>query len=149
MNVRPPISERLHRPLERLVPNPKLKFMEQCREVMRFKAIVASDGGNVSTVDSAFYLVSSQTSGGHRRAATEVDLAASQGHGRGGSAGLFDGLGGAASGECGHTESSVECFVISISRSVGCGWLRIAPLRVRVLNQAAFIMPQFPIETSV
>jgi len=29
-------GERLHRPLERLVPNPKLKFMEQCREVMRF-----------------------------------------------------------------------------------------------------------------
>src|ERR1017187_3969442 len=36
MNVRPPIGERRHRPLERLVPNPKLKFMEQCREVMRF-----------------------------------------------------------------------------------------------------------------
>ena len=36
MNVRPSIGERLHRPLERLVPNPKLKFMEQCREVMRF-----------------------------------------------------------------------------------------------------------------
>jgi hypothetical protein len=29
-------GERLHRPMERLVPNPKLKFMEQCREVMRF-----------------------------------------------------------------------------------------------------------------
>src|SRR5208283_250236 len=28
--------ERRHRPLERLTPNPKLKFMEQCREVMRF-----------------------------------------------------------------------------------------------------------------
>ena len=36
MNVHPPASERLHRPLERLTPNPKLKFMEQCREVMRF-----------------------------------------------------------------------------------------------------------------
>ena len=36
MNVQPSIGERLHRPLERLVPNPKLKFMEQCREVMRF-----------------------------------------------------------------------------------------------------------------
>ncbi len=36
MNVRPPIGERLHRPLERLTPNPKLKFMDQCREVMRF-----------------------------------------------------------------------------------------------------------------
>jgi integron integrase len=29
-------GERLHRPRERLVRNPKLKFMEQCREVMRF-----------------------------------------------------------------------------------------------------------------
>src|SRR5208282_6930565 len=46
MNVQPPVGERLHppsrgygatsRPLERLTPNPKLKFMEQCREVMRF-----------------------------------------------------------------------------------------------------------------
>ncbi len=36
MKVRPSIGERLHRPLERLVPNPKLKFLEQCREVMRF-----------------------------------------------------------------------------------------------------------------
>ena len=36
MNVPSTAHERLHRPLERLVPNPKLKFMEQCREVMRF-----------------------------------------------------------------------------------------------------------------
>jgi hypothetical protein len=27
------------RPLARLVPNPKLKFLEQCREVMRFKQL--------------------------------------------------------------------------------------------------------------
>jgi site-specific recombinase XerD len=26
-------------PLERLIPNPKLKFMEQCREVMRFRRL--------------------------------------------------------------------------------------------------------------
>jgi integron integrase len=31
--------ERLQRPPERLVPNPKLKFLEQCREVMRFKRL--------------------------------------------------------------------------------------------------------------
>jgi hypothetical protein len=46
MNFNHSTGERLHppsrgygatsRPLERLVPNPKLKFMEQCREVMRF-----------------------------------------------------------------------------------------------------------------
>jgi site-specific recombinase XerD len=36
MNVQPPGGERPHRPLERLTPNPKLKFMEQCREAMRF-----------------------------------------------------------------------------------------------------------------
>jgi integron integrase len=36
MNAQRPIGEKLHRPLEGLVPNPKLKFMEQCREVMRF-----------------------------------------------------------------------------------------------------------------
>ncbi|MGD0252578.1 MAG: phage integrase N-terminal SAM-like domain-containing protein [Verrucomicrobiota bacterium] len=36
MKVQPPGGERLHRPAERLVPNPKLKFMEQCREGMRF-----------------------------------------------------------------------------------------------------------------
>jgi hypothetical protein len=29
-------AERESRPRERLTPNPKLKFMEQCREVMRF-----------------------------------------------------------------------------------------------------------------
>ena len=31
--------QRLHVPPERLVPNPKLRFMEQCREVMRFKRL--------------------------------------------------------------------------------------------------------------
>ena len=31
--------QRLNRPPERLIPNPKLKFMEQCREVMRFKRL--------------------------------------------------------------------------------------------------------------
>ena len=36
MNPHDSSRERLHRPLERLVPNPKLKFMEQCREAMRF-----------------------------------------------------------------------------------------------------------------
>jgi integrase len=29
--------QRSNAPLERFIPNPKLKFMEQCREVMRFK----------------------------------------------------------------------------------------------------------------
>jgi hypothetical protein len=29
-------AERESRPRERLSPNPKLKFLEQCREVMRF-----------------------------------------------------------------------------------------------------------------
>jgi len=28
--------QRLQRPLEGLVPNPKLRFMDQCREAMRF-----------------------------------------------------------------------------------------------------------------
>src|SRR5579862_3204529 len=32
-------AEREFRPPEGLVPNPKLKFMEQCREVMRFKRL--------------------------------------------------------------------------------------------------------------
>jgi integron integrase len=36
MNLPAPSDERLQRPLEGLTPNPKLKFMEQCREVMRF-----------------------------------------------------------------------------------------------------------------
>jgi hypothetical protein len=36
MNPHQATSERLHQPLGRLVPNPKLKFMEQCREAMRF-----------------------------------------------------------------------------------------------------------------
>jgi len=40
---RPPhaasVAERQRRPLGRLVPNPKLKFLEQCREVMRFKQL--------------------------------------------------------------------------------------------------------------
>ena len=35
MNLPAPFGERLQMPLERLTPNPKLKFMEQCREVMR------------------------------------------------------------------------------------------------------------------
>ena len=33
------VAERQRRPLGRLVPNPKLKFLEQCREVMRFKQL--------------------------------------------------------------------------------------------------------------
>jgi hypothetical protein len=32
MNVQPTAGERLHLPLERLTPNPKLKYMEQCRK---------------------------------------------------------------------------------------------------------------------
>ncbi len=32
-------QQRLNRPPERFIPNPKLKFMEQCREVMRFKRL--------------------------------------------------------------------------------------------------------------
>ncbi len=28
-----------NRPRERFLPNPKLKFLEQCREVMRFKPL--------------------------------------------------------------------------------------------------------------
>ena len=31
--------ERLQRPVERLVPNPKLRLMDQCHEVMRFKRL--------------------------------------------------------------------------------------------------------------
>jgi len=36
VNPSPSFRQRLHRPGDRLVPNPKLKFMDQCREVMRF-----------------------------------------------------------------------------------------------------------------
>jgi integrase len=36
MNAPDHSRQRQQRPLERLVPNPKLKFMEQCQEVMRF-----------------------------------------------------------------------------------------------------------------
>jgi integrase len=36
MNAPDHSRQRQQRPLERLVPNPKLKFMEQCREAMRF-----------------------------------------------------------------------------------------------------------------
>src|ERR1017187_8167354 len=39
MNSHDSTGERPRQPLERLVPNPKLKFMEQCREVMRFKQL--------------------------------------------------------------------------------------------------------------
>jgi hypothetical protein len=34
-----PPHEKLHRPSEGLVPNPKLRFMDQCREVMRFNRL--------------------------------------------------------------------------------------------------------------
>jgi len=34
-----PNREKPQTPLERFIPNPKLKFMEQCREVMRFKRL--------------------------------------------------------------------------------------------------------------
>jgi hypothetical protein len=36
MNAPDHSRQRQQGPLERLVPNPKLKFMEQCREAMRF-----------------------------------------------------------------------------------------------------------------
>jgi hypothetical protein len=35
MNTSDHSRQKRHQPLERLVPNPKLKFLEQCREVMR------------------------------------------------------------------------------------------------------------------
>lgn len=33
------LHQRLNPPRERFIPNPKLKFMEQCREVMRFRRL--------------------------------------------------------------------------------------------------------------
>ena len=33
------LNQRPQTPLERFIPNPKLKFMEQCREVMRFRRL--------------------------------------------------------------------------------------------------------------
>ena len=39
MNLELSTSQRPNRPLERFIPNPKLKFMEQCREVMRFRRL--------------------------------------------------------------------------------------------------------------
>ena len=37
--------QRLQTPPERFIPNPKLKFMEQCREVMRFKRLALRTEG--------------------------------------------------------------------------------------------------------
>ena len=39
MNVPEYTRQTPHVPLERFRPNPKLKFMEQCREVMRFRRL--------------------------------------------------------------------------------------------------------------
>jgi hypothetical protein len=35
------VLQRANPPLERFIPNPKLRFMDQCREVMRFKQFSA------------------------------------------------------------------------------------------------------------
>ncbi len=35
MNASDSVLQRANPPLERFIPNPKLRFMEQCREVMR------------------------------------------------------------------------------------------------------------------
>ncbi|HEY5040528.1 MAG TPA: hypothetical protein VIK53_00835 [Verrucomicrobiae bacterium] len=37
-STRTPV-QRPNPPLERFIPNPNLKFMEQCREVMRFRRL--------------------------------------------------------------------------------------------------------------
>src|SRR5271169_1243198 len=39
MNAAGYFPQRANPPLERFIPNPKLKFMEQCREVMRFRRL--------------------------------------------------------------------------------------------------------------
>ncbi|MEI6077831.1 MAG: integron integrase [Verrucomicrobiota bacterium] len=39
MNLGDSLNQRPLMPLERFIPNPKLKFMEQCREVMRFRRL--------------------------------------------------------------------------------------------------------------
>jgi hypothetical protein len=39
-------------PLERLIPNPKLKFMEQCREVMRFRRLALRSEQALKLVES-------------------------------------------------------------------------------------------------
>src|ERR1035437_5938757 len=78
------------------------------------QATVAADGGNVSSVDSTVYFVSS--SGGR---IVGMDMAAPKGHGRAGSAGVFNGFGGQARSRRCYTESSVECVVVSLSGSAG------------------------------
>ena len=39
MSLVPPAPQRPQWPVERFIPNPKLRFMEQCREVMRFRRL--------------------------------------------------------------------------------------------------------------
>ena len=39
MNVASSLPQRSNVPLEQVIPNPKLKFMEQCRETMRFRRL--------------------------------------------------------------------------------------------------------------
>ena len=54
LNLPASFGERLQKPLERLTPNPKLKFMEQCREVVRFDRLVLR---NVSTTQIYTHVV--------------------------------------------------------------------------------------------
>ena len=39
MNASGSVLQRANPPLERFIPNPKLRFMDQCREVMRFRRL--------------------------------------------------------------------------------------------------------------
>ena len=82
------------------------------------QATVASDGGDVFAMDSAVYFVPSLQSphltpalsppvGSGEGEDGRLDLAASEGNGRRGSAGISHGPGREAPGGCGHTESSV------------------------------------------
>ena len=96
------------------------------------QAVLATDGGNVSAMDSAVYFIPSEKGsrpagrrwqerrdGGSDAPHHRMDLATPKGYGRSGSAGVFDGFGRQARSRRRHAESSIECVVVSVSRSVG------------------------------
>jgi hypothetical protein len=106
------------RPVARFVPNPKLKFLDQCHEVMRFKQLAARTEETYLQWIRRFILFHRREGddrSGHWRSSPcqlEMGLAASRGHGKAGGAGISDGPCGEAQRQRGDPESGVERLAI-------------------------------------
>src|ERR1039457_1473190 len=108
------------RPVARFVPNPKLKFLDQCHEVMRFKQLVARTEETYLQWIRRFILfhrregTTGQGTGGAVPASSKWVWRHPTDMGEPGGAGISDGPCGEAQRQRGDPESGVERLAISV-----------------------------------